>query len=376
MNKDFKNIITSKFNSDILNIISELNSYAQKSSHKLFFVGGLVRDLIMNSVISDIDILVEGSAIDFCSNCKICEILSIHKDFGTVKAHVMGYEIDFASTRCENYPSSGSLPVVLEIGVPLAHDVIRRDFTVNTIALSLSDFSLVDYLGGAGDIQNKTLKILHKNSFYDDPTRILRGLDFSIRFGFEFDNFTKIALKKYLEQAPNLREGLSLSRVELTLDKVLRHGEVAYNSIISNNYYKIFRDDAPKIKFDKIKNASEIFSVPIYKLAKSALLEALEPPCVSVASDYNIYQSFKKYSDFELAKFYMFEIYQDEILNYYTNLKDISLNLTGGDLIELGFEQGKLIGEILNSLLEYRINSKNNLTREDEINFILKIFKK
>ncbi len=376
MNNNFKNEVTSKLNSDILNLISELNLYAEKTSVKLFFVGGLVRDLIMGSDISDIDILVEGSAIDFCTNCGICEILSIHKDFGTVKARVMGYDIDFASTRSEYYPSSGSLPTVSKIGVSLLEDVKRRDFTVNAIALSLSDFSLVDYLGGADDIQSKTLKILHKNSFIDDPTRILRGLDFSIRFGFEFDDFTRTALASYLTEAPNLRDGLSLSRVELTLDKVLRHGEIAYKSIISNKYYKIFRDDEPQIEFEKIKRASEMFSVSQAELLKFALLGTLPVLQADLSSDYKIYQTFKKYSDFELAKFYMCDIYSSEILNYYTNLKDISLNLTGADLIGLGFEQGKFIGDILNSLLEYRINTKIELSREEEIAFVTKNFKK
>ncbi|MBR1977312.1 CCA tRNA nucleotidyltransferase [bacterium] len=376
MKNNFKNIIASKFNSDILHLISELNICAQKTSVRLYFVGGLVRDLIMGSDISDIDILVEGSAIDFCSDCDICEILSIHKDFGTVKARVGGYDIDFASTRREHYPQSGCLPVVTEIGVPLEIDVKRRDFTINAIALSLSDFELVDYYNGVSDIQNKKLKILHEDSFIDDPTRILRGLDFELRFGFEFDNFTKTALKSYLADAQNLRDGLSISRVELTLDKLLQQGEPAYTSILSKSYYKIFKDAVSKILYSTIEDASKIFGVSASKLAKFALLNNLLEPYIDTSSDYNLYLSLKKYSDFELATFYIFGFHNDLLLKYFNSLKDISLNLSGADLISLGFEQGKLIGDVLDNLLRYRINSKIQLTKDEEISYILENFKK
>ena len=376
MNNNFKNVIVSKFSSDVLNLISELNYYAEKFSVKLFFIGGLVRDLIMDTDISDIDILVEGSAIDFCSGCDICEIISIHHDFGTVKCKVKGFDIDFASTRCENYPQSGCLPEVVKIGVPLEEDLKRRDFTVNAIALSLSDFSIVDYFKGAEDIKNKTLKILHKNSFIDDPTRILRGLDFSIRFDFMFDDYTKQALNSYLDIAQDLRSALSVSRVELTLDKILAHGEVSYNNIIQNKYYKIFRDDAVQITYQDIAQASKLFQVSEVELAKFALLNNCLSPDFNISSDYNIYLSCKKYSNFELAKFYMCGFFKQEILKYQNDLRDISVCLTGSDLITLGYKQGKLIGDILNNILEYRINSKKILTKDEEIAFVLDNFKK
>ncbi len=330
----------------------------------------------MSEDISDIDILVEGSAIDFCSSSDICEIISIHKDFGTAKCKVKGFNIDFASTRCEEYPQSGCLPFVNKIGVSLDEDVKRRDFTVNAIALSLDNFELVDCYNGFSDIQNKLLRILHKNSFIDDPTRILRGLDFSIRFGFEFDKDTQSALASYIEQAPNLRDGLSFSRVELTLDKLLAHGEIAYQKIIENKLYKIFRNDAPSVSSSKISQAAKLFSQPFAPLAKFVLLNVPCVPDVNFASDYNIYLTFKCYSDFELAVFYIFDIYPEQVLKYFNDLKSIALNLSGADLISLGFAQGKLIGDILDSLLEYRINSKKILTKEEEIAFILQNFKK
>ena len=126
-------------------------------------------------------------------------------------------------------------------------------------------FILTDPIRIVFDIQNKKLKILHEDSFIDDPTRILRGLDFQLRFGFEFDNYTKTALKSYLADAQNLRDGLSISRVELTLDKLLQQGEPAYTSILSKSYYKIFKDAVSKILYSKIEDASRIFSVSASK---------------------------------------------------------------------------------------------------------------
>ena len=169
---------------------------------------------------------------------------------------------------------------------------------------------------------------------------------------------------------------MSLSRVELTLDKVLSHGLCAYNSIISNQYYKIFRDDAPQADYKLIIDASNLFNVSQVELAKFALLNNLNSPEINNSSDYAIYLSFNKYSNFELAQFYIFGFYKEEVIKYFTQLKDIKINLSGADLIALGYEQGKIIGNILNSLLEYRINSRIILTKEQEIDFVLNNFKK
>lgn len=117
--------------------------------------------------------------------------MQINEPFGTVRVKIEGREVDIASTRQEVYERKGHLPKVTKIGCTLKEDVMRRDFTVNTLAKSVSTGEIIDYTGGLEDIKTKTLRVLHDRSFIDDPTRILRALKFSIRFGFELDEHTK-----------------------------------------------------------------------------------------------------------------------------------------------------------------------------------------
>ena len=91
------------------------------------------------------------------------------------------------------------MPVVQDIGCELKRDVLRRDFTVNAIAKSVMTDEVVDYTGGLKDIEAKLLRVLHDNSFIDDPTRIVRALKFAVRFGFELEENTLKLQQEYLE---------------------------------------------------------------------------------------------------------------------------------------------------------------------------------
>lgn len=68
---------------------------------------------------------------------------------------------------------------------------MRRDFTINALAKSVTTGEIVDYVSGLEDLKNKKLRVLHDESFIDDPTRIIRGLKFATRFGFELEEHTK-----------------------------------------------------------------------------------------------------------------------------------------------------------------------------------------
>ncbi len=134
----------------------------------LFYIGGVVRDIILGNKSFDIDITYVGNAIEFAKTIPNAEIIKINEPFGTVKILIDNQEIDLASTRNEVYPKVGHLPQVTEIGCSLKKDVLRRDFTINTLAKSLKTGEIVDYLGGIEDIKNKIIRIIHDNSFIDD----------------------------------------------------------------------------------------------------------------------------------------------------------------------------------------------------------------
>src|SRR5574344_2053283 len=198
------NLYDKYFDASYKAIFEHCSQVAKQSECKIYLIGGIVRDLLLNIASRDIDITVVGEVYKFAENLVACgggKILSEHKEFGGIKIEIYGEKIDFTQTRSEIYPQKGHLPVT-SLGCSLEEDILRRDFTVNALAISLNseDFGeIIDFVGGFEDLKSKTLKILHKKSFIDDPTRIIRGLKYSVRLGFELDNLTKKLQDEYLE---------------------------------------------------------------------------------------------------------------------------------------------------------------------------------
>ena len=361
------------FSIEIQNIIDFLTFEAKRFGVKVYFVGGLVRDLIMDKTINDIDILVEGSAIDFVQNLKgRVEILSVHKDFNTVKTKIDGIEIDFASTRKEIYPYSGCLPVVTQVGCEIKEDLIRRDFTVNAIALELGENKIIDIFNGQKDINECKLRVLHQKSYIDDPTRILRGLDFKLRFDFKFSFEDEKLIKDYLEN-PN-RSNLSVDRVYLTLKKLFcdnLRAKYAFREFFNNKYYKILFDEF-SIEPSQIEQAIEIFKP---QNPKDVYLDCILEPkkdIMPLNTKLEVYNYFKNLSLEHICSYYA-KTQDENALLFYNELKDTKIFLTGANLIEMGYQEGKIIGEILRTLLEEKL-AKNlvTLTLEEEKNWVKK----
>ena len=180
---------------DIQNIFEAVSSAAMELKCRAYLVGGMVRDLLLGKQNFDIDIVVEGDGIIFAG--KLSEILSASiNSYEKFKTAVLilknGQHIDIASARIEYYEKPAALPDV-EMG-SIKQDLARRDFTINTLALSLNknDFGIIlDFFGGRKDITAKRIKVLHKLSFIEDPTRIFRAVRFEQRLGFKMDSQTE-----------------------------------------------------------------------------------------------------------------------------------------------------------------------------------------
>ena len=203
---NLKEKVDKQLSENIKSIFSCCSEAARDNGYRIYLVGGVVRDLILGMEIFDVDITVEGDAVEFCRHLEKkcnCSIKQIQQDLRTAKVVFdSGIEIDFASTRKESYPKSGHMPVIEETGCALIDDVKRRDFTVNALVMSLNkaDFGdVTDYVGGLEDIEQKQLKVLHDKSFIDDPTRIIRGLKFSVRLGFRLEENTLKLQNEYLQ---------------------------------------------------------------------------------------------------------------------------------------------------------------------------------
>ncbi len=217
-------------------------------------MGGVVRDEILGIKSVDIDYTYQGDAIEFAQNSGL-NIIKTNPSFHTVRVKIGGQEIDIASTREEAYPKKGHLPEVFNIGCPIEKDLKRRDFTINAIAKRTSDGEIVDIFNGIDDIKNKTLRILHSESFIDDPTRIIRGLKFAVRFGFESDRNTRQKQEEYLG---NINYDMSYHRLKNELKDAfnLNRHEIM-DKFINDKMYKLLGENqkAPNIDSKKIEEA-------------------------------------------------------------------------------------------------------------------------
>jgi tRNA nucleotidyltransferase (CCA-adding enzyme) len=155
----------------------------------LHLVGGAVRDLLLGGTPSDLDLVVEGDAVELASRLGVSA--RRHERFGTVTLLIDGFQYDLATARREHYPHPGALPVVSP--APLSDDLERRDFTVNAIAIALGDpgaGQLTSAPGALEDLDSGLLRVLHDHSFVDDPTRLLRLVRYRSRLGFKVEPTT------------------------------------------------------------------------------------------------------------------------------------------------------------------------------------------
>jgi tRNA nucleotidyltransferase (CCA-adding enzyme) len=146
----------------------------------VYLVGGAVRDLLLGGAPFDLDLVVEGDAAAFAASLR--GALRVHDRFGTSTVTLNGFSYDIARARRESYPRPGALPDVEP--ATLREDLLRRDFTVNAIALGLDEAqpgALHAAPGALDDLDARLLRVFHDASFRDDPTRLLRLARYAAR---------------------------------------------------------------------------------------------------------------------------------------------------------------------------------------------------
>lgn len=205
------------FSDDHLRVFDRVIKIGKELSTSVYLVGGAVRDLLVGRGFSDrdLDLVVEGDALRIAKEFSrenggevraypefLTSKVTGLTDFGLIS------EIDFASARSEIYERPGKLPIVS--AATISEDLKRRDFTINSLAVSieavcrvgsLSEFEaqVVDRFEGLQDLRNKTVRILHERSFLDDPTRLYRGCRYRARLSGLFDPTTEGCFKEALK---------------------------------------------------------------------------------------------------------------------------------------------------------------------------------
>ena len=214
MNDLFKNINIS--------IIDTISIEAELSGKEVYLVGGFVRDLILNRKNKDIDVMVVGNGIDFAKliSKKLNKKLQIFKNFGTAMLKTENYDIEFVGARKESYSKDSRNPVV-EQGT-LVEDLSRRDFTINSLAISLNKKNygeIIDLFSGRADIDKKIIRtpLDPKTTFHDDPLRMMRAARFASQLDFLVDKNNLEFIKSEKERI----EIISKERINDELNKIL-----------------------------------------------------------------------------------------------------------------------------------------------------------
>lgn len=424
-NLNIKNKLENTFSKEFNDFFIEIGNISKELEYKAYLVGGLVRDLILERDIKniDIDIAIEGNGINFAKELskKYSTKLITYDIYGTAKIEIFDKNIDIATTRTEIYPYPASNPEVQFSSI--YDDLSRRDFSVNALAVSLNidDFgNVIDFFNGYQDIQLKTLKILHDKSFIDDPNRIFRAIRFEKKLGFcidkntynlaiqametgLFDGFINYRIKEELkiiltneykpvESLKRLDElkalrcfGLELKfskNLEQKLQQTYKFIHILKKQIFIDEwivYISILLNELQKDNFDKMiktlmfnKNEEETI------INTKKIITEINKYSWENISNSKIYYFCKKYSVETLIYAMVFsndKYLKKSIFKYLKKLKDIKLEINGNDLKNCGILEGKNIGILLKEILNAKLDNKI-LNKNDELSFVQSFQKK
>lgn len=189
-------------------LVERVLERADAEGASVHLVGGPVRDFLLERPLRDVDLIVEPGPLEAAGLARAAAPegaeVAVHERFGTVVLRVGDVAIDLADARKESYEHPGALPTVE--GASLEEDLWRRDFSVNALALPLSKAAraahagIVDPTGGLDDLGRRSLRVLHRESFRDDPTRALRAARLAPRLGFTLSRGSRSSLRGALRE--------------------------------------------------------------------------------------------------------------------------------------------------------------------------------
>ncbi len=353
---------------------------------RVHLVGGAVRDLLRNVPPKELDLVVEGDALDLARALNSAHVIA-HDRFGTSTVRLGGHTYDLASARRERYEHPGALPTVAP--APLEQDLRRRDFTVNAIAIELPDGRLTALPGALDDLERQLLRVLHERSFVEDPTRLLRLARYASRLEFTIEPHTKaLALDAVrggaLETVSGPRIGNELRLLALEPDPLAalaRLDEIELDRAIHPDFG--LADPARARRALKLLPADERRDLLVLAAASErvppAELRALLDRLAFEASDRDrILAAASRAADLatalqtaarpsqiaaaiggappELVALAGGHGASEEARSWLDELRHVELEIDGGDLIAAGVAAGPLIGEGLRAALAAKLD--------------------
>ncbi len=353
-------------------VLNKTVDFFVNSMYHAYLVGGYVRDTTLGIKSVDIDIVVEGDAVKAAHelNVKLKGELRTYKEFGTASIVTKDKRVDLTSARVEKYASPAKLPHVYPSTI--IEDLNRRDFTVNAIALSIAKENfgeIFDPFNGLEDIKQGLIRVLHKNSFVDDPTRIFRALRYKNRFGFRIEKKTKALMKEAIQKKMVNR---------LTGQRILNEIKLIF---VEDTYYETIKDISDLHIFEIKKKGLELLPLlgqnRIYLYLSKLNTKAL-PLNVDerkIMNDLNkigatisrlekasknsaIYSILYPISEQALDSIVAMRPELGEKIKKYLKLKRIKPFVKGNDLKRSGFRPGKKFRPLLKKLFDLQLDKE------------------
>ena len=391
---------------DQVTLLREAASAARTLALPLYLVGGVVRDLLMEQPIQDIDLVVEGDApllAHTLAKSLSGDVLA-RSQFNTAKVAILSQSLDIVTARHETYRRPGALPTVRPGGI--LDDLHRRDFTINAMAVRLSpepSGELLDPLSGRRDIHAGLVRVLHPASFRDDATRILRALRYEQRLGFRLEQDTETLLRRDLSMLDTigghrLRRELAFTFQEPDPSRLLTR--LAHLGVLGALYPPLahHKDVEPELArlHHGIPQPQPLhylawLAYPLRPAEAEGLITRLAmpkrsatvvrdvvstrraaPDLTAAASPTTVYRRLSGLSLEAVQVAAALEVnsgVRERMTHYLEEWRRVRPLLTGRDLMKLGVAHGPQVGDLLDLLLEARLEGKT-VTKADERAFV------
>lgn len=372
-----------------------------------YLVGGAVRDLLRGAEAVDLDLAVEGEAPATARALagRLSGQAREHERFGTAAVSAGDLAFDLATTRTEDYERPGALPSVKRAA--LSDDLRRRDFSINAMAVGLTGDDLghlYDPVGGLDDLRAGLVRVLHEQSFEDDPTRLLRALRYAARLGFELEPQTERLARRAIEagapatvSGPRVRDELmdlldepeaptAVERLRaLGLDRALHPALDADPELVASASL-----GAAAIGADRSLSAlaALIHAAPaelagwlselglraperhaVARAARSA--DTLAAALQGESRPSRLYELLRGEPPEALALALALRAPSEPILRWVTDLSRVGLEISGQDLLDAGVPEGPAVGAALEEVLRRKLDGQVS-GRDEELSAALR----
>ncbi len=387
------------------NILHWLGKIGTLENTQLYLVGGVVRDKFLGRKTLDIDIAVDGDVKKLGTKlaAELASCFEYHETFktGSIKGP-NNLHIDLAMTRTEKYPTPGQLPLVKKGTID--DDLLRRDFTINAMAIYLNQNGdldkILDPTNGRKDLSKGLIRVLHNKSFQDDPTRIFRAVRYSVRFSFKIEPHTASLMRNAIKRI----QYLSGERILYELRCINKEKKSIKINIFKNLLEHGILDflGKPLVKFswqsfDKLQTEENCEFLCLFlshfnyeKLSRLPLSKKCLKTIETLQKQQEIFSQLTYISIPSKIFFFLRNFderglrilaetsaskQKDKITAYLDLYKKVIINTTGDDLKEMGLPPGPGYRKYLDKLLGIKIDGYIK-EKVDEINMLKNWIKK